>query len=45
MEEKVLNNKKNDMPVMMMCIMLYVADVVTFIFAVETVIIPVIVIT
>ena len=45
MEEKVLNNKKNGMPVMLLCILLYVADVVAFVFAVETVIIPLIVIT
>ena len=45
MEEKVLNNKKNGMPVMLLSILLYAADVVAFIFAVETVIIPVIVIT
>ena len=45
MEEKVLNNKKNGMPVMLLCILLYVADVVAFIFAVETVTIPLIVIT
>ena len=45
MEEKVLNNKKNGMPVMLLTILLYAVDVVAFIFAVETVIIPVIVIT
>lgn len=45
MEEKVLNNKKNGMPVMLLSILLYAADVVAFVFAVETVIIPVIVIT
>lgn len=45
MEEKVLNNKKNGMPVMLLTILLYAADVVAFIFAVETVTIPLIVIT
>ena len=45
MEEKVLNNKKNGMPVMLLTILLYAVDVVAFIFAVETVTIPLIVIT
>ena len=45
MEDKVLNNKKNGMPVMLLTILLYAADVVAFIFAVETVTIPLIVIT
>ena len=45
MEETVLNNTQTGMPVMLLCILLYVADIVAFIFAVDTVIIPVIVIT